>query len=529
MVMKNIGRNSLSMNRRAFIRGASLVAATTGLAISRPIFALPGETRKHPRPIAQMELDLNHIHKWDDSNGDTWDPFWADDDGLYSFNCDGRGFGKAPKNLAFNRFEGSSIEELQGFQVNSMDGYGPANQHGPDNATWKACGQECIDGIFYAFVARNVYGNESHDPLMRQTAFNASLIKSEDRGRTWVRSAVDNYARPMWPGPSFGAPFFVHYGKNGGSLSIDRSNEFVYAVSTNGFWNDGDSLILGRVPRLELPKLDASCWVYFQGGNGLSNGAWSAQISDAQPILGSPARCGQGPITYIPALGAYLLISWYNPRPLRKWYQPDEMKYDFYQAEHPWGPWALLSSFSDRFLAAGSNMYGPALCPKFQKAEGDGTRVILFTSGCQFEDKPTGIYKAWCIPVLLHSTLLPSARSIRYNDPKITRKGDWSELTSAANRSDDVLTGNAADASISLLFKGSGIEYIARKAAGFGDVEIVVDNRQPTTISLGIKNFPALSGVSVFEALNLSGKMHSVKLRSLGNGPINLQSLNIYK
>jgi hypothetical protein len=527
--MKKIEKTDLNMNRRAFIRGASLFVSTTGLASSRPIYALPGETRKHPIAIAQMELDLNHIHKWDDSNGDTWDPFWADDDGLYSFNCDGRGFGKAPKNLAFNRFDGGSIEELHGFQVNSMDEYGPANQHEPDNATWKACGQECIDGIFYAFVARNVYGNESHDPLMRQTAFNASLIKSEDRGRTWVRSAADNYARPMWPGPSFGAPFFVHFGKNGGSLSIDRSNEYVYTVSTNGFWNDGDSLILGRVPRRELPKLDASRWEYFKGGNGLSDHAWSSQWADAQPILRSPAHCGQGPITFIPALGAYLLISWYNPRTLHKWFQPDEMKYDFYQAGHPWGPWALLSSFSDRFLAAGSNMYGSALCPKFQKEEGDGTRVILFTSGCQFEDEPSGIYKAWCIPVLLHSTVLPSARSINYNDPKITRKGHWSEPTSAANRGDDVLTGDAADASISLSFEGSGIEYIARKAAGFGDVEIIVDNRQPATVSLGTKNFPALSGVSVFRVLNLNGKQHSLKARSLGNGPINLQSLNIYE
>jgi hypothetical protein len=333
----------------------------------------------------------------------------------------------------------------------------------------------------------------------------------------------------MWPGPSFGAPFFVHFGKNGGSLSIDRSNEYVYAVSTNGFWNDGDSLVLGRVPRRELSKLDASYWEYFKSGDGLSDHAWSSQLADAQPILRSPAHCGQGPITFIPALGVYLLISWYNPRTLRKWYQPDEMKYDFYQAEHPWGPWTLLDSFSDRFLATGSNMYGPALCPKFQAEDGDEARVILFTSGCQFEDKPTGIYKAWTIPVLLHSKPLPPSKVLRYDDPSIVKKGEWSTLPSSFGRTETAISSSGTDAAIELSFSGTGIEYVAHKAAGLGDVEIVLDSWPTVTVALGIKNFPALSGVSVFKALNLSGKMHSVKLRSLGNGPINLQSLTIYE
>ena len=517
------------MNRRAFIRGASLVAATTGMSMSKLAHALSAEPKRHSKLVAKIELDLNHIHKWDDSNGDTWDPFWADDDGLYSFNCDGRGFGKAAKNLAFNRFEGDRIRDLRGFPVNAMDEYGPGDQHGPDNATWKACGQECIDGVFYAFVARNVYGNESHDPLMRQTAFNASLIKSEDRGRTWTRSAADNYAKPMWPGPSFGAPFFVHYGKNGGNISTDRSKDYVYAVSTNGFWNDGDSLGLGRVLRRELSKLDASQWEYFNGGDGLLDNSWSARISDAQPILSLPARCGQGPITYIPALGVYLLISWYNPRPLHKWFEPDGMNYDFYQAERPWGPWKPMNSFSDQFLAAGSNMYGPALCPKFQNEEGGGVRVILFTSGCQFEDKPAGIYKAWTIPVLLHTKPLPPSSVLNCDSPSIVKSSEWTALPSLDGRADAAISSTWKDAAIELAFLGTGIEYVAHKAEGFGDVEIVVDQNQPTTVSLGTKNFPQLSCVSVFRQLNLSGKKHTVKLRSLGNGPINLQCFKIYE
>ncbi len=133
-------------------------------------------------PITEVFPDLAGIHKWDDSNGDSWDPFWADDGELYTFNCDGRGFGTAQRNLAFHKLSGTSIPALAGSLVNPMDEYGKANQKEGDNATWKACGQECIDSVFYAFVSRNVYGKESGDPEMRQTAFNSSLIKSTARG-----------------------------------------------------------------------------------------------------------------------------------------------------------------------------------------------------------------------------------------------------------------------------------------------------------------------------------------------------------
>jgi len=54
---------------------------------------------------------------------------------------------------------------------------------------------------------------------MRQTAANASLIKSTDRGRTWTRSAQMNYDHPLRPGRRFAAPDFVHFGKNGGHVT----------------------------------------------------------------------------------------------------------------------------------------------------------------------------------------------------------------------------------------------------------------------------------------------------------------------
>jgi hypothetical protein len=60
-------------------------------------------------PIAFVKPDLLHLQKWHDSNGDTADPFWADDDNLYHFSCDGRGFGKSVMNLCLNKLTGPDL------------------------------------------------------------------------------------------------------------------------------------------------------------------------------------------------------------------------------------------------------------------------------------------------------------------------------------------------------------------------------------------------------------------------------------
>jgi hypothetical protein len=173
--------------------------------------------------IGEVFVDLNNLHN------------------LYAFHCDGRGFGSKQRNLAFNRLSGNTPHTLVGAMVNTMDAYGARGDKLSDNATWKACGQECVDSVFYAFVSRNTYGSDSGDPLMRQTAANCSLIKSTDRGLNWTRTAAENYHSPMWPGRTFGAPFFIHYGGNGGRVTRDSADKYVYAISTDGFWNDGDN------------------------------------------------------------------------------------------------------------------------------------------------------------------------------------------------------------------------------------------------------------------------------------------------
>ena len=110
-------------------------------------------------PIIKVIPDLNHLQKWDDSNGDTADPFWADDDNLYHFICDGRGFGTQSRNFCLNKLMGSDLLHLKGSLVNTMDEYGKTGAMEKDSSNWKVTGQECIDDVFYTFVVCNFYGD----------------------------------------------------------------------------------------------------------------------------------------------------------------------------------------------------------------------------------------------------------------------------------------------------------------------------------------------------------------------------------
>jgi hypothetical protein len=498
--------------------------------------AADGSSAAKPARITDVVLDLNDIHKWNNSNGDTWDPFWAEDDNLYAFNCDGRGFGKEPRNLAFNRLSGDSPTTLTGSVVNTMDEYGKSGQKEADNATWKACGQECIDSVFYAFVSRNAYGSDSGDYWLRQTAFNCSLIKSGDKGLTWSRTAAENYAHPMWPGPSFGAPFFVHYGKNGGNVKQDGADRYVYAASTNGFWNDGDSYILGRVLRKQLPQLKAADWEYYTGsdgngagkdaGDGMEGKSWSSAIQDAKPIIDQRVHCGQSGPCYIPALGLYLMVVWYNTEKMIKWFEPNEMRYDFYQAPHPWGPWTEVHSYSDRFLSPG-HMYGPSLCAKFQRTEGTDVHMTLFTSGCPFDDVPAGMYKAWSIPVIVRTVPVIPSVVVPSADSRIVYSGDWA-ATSEGRLLGPVRQTASPGASAELSFHGVGVDLIADKKTGFGSLDILLDGTLVHNANLAVENLPRLCGVTVFRSEKLKQGAHRIRVVSKAASPVVVDAFQVY-
>lgn len=496
-----------------------------------PAIGCAAAPRSESAPIADVVPELSGMQKWNDMAGDTADPFWADDDNLYHFTCDGRGFGKERRNLCLNKLTGSDLKSLKGELVNPMD-YGKADENGPDGATWKVAGQECIDGVFYAFVARNTYGKWSKDPLLRQTSFNASLIKSTDHGLNWTRPTADNYKSPMWPGKSFGAPCFIHYGKNGGQVKRDKADQYVYAVSNNGFWNGGDLFVLGRVRRADLPRLNAADWSYYSGGDGMDSSAWTPDLAKAKPILEQPAKLGLTAPVFIPALNRYLLVSWYITPTLKRWFTPELVTFDFYEAPHPWGPWKSVASFDDTFLPKGHHMYGPNLCAKYQEVRADGVKVDLYTSGCPFQDVRTGLYKNWRIPLLVKTTPPPPATEIVNDDnPAIKYTGKWTASPKRGynDYNDDVHYSNTPGDAAEFIFTGTGVQLLSEKFYEQGQVDIFIDGQARGSVNLKQDEFPRLPRIPVFSAQGLPAGQHTIRIVNTGKEYISIDAFVVSK
>jgi hypothetical protein len=139
--------------------------------------------------IQAVYFDVSQLHHDPASNGDTWDYAWAANNALYSFNCDGRGYGKEGRNVSFNKLVGDRWNSLVGRSVNSMD-YGRGGERGLNGSNWKTTGAASIDGVLYAFIAnswygdQNAYGDPEPEHNTRQTVMNMSMIRSTDHGKT---------------------------------------------------------------------------------------------------------------------------------------------------------------------------------------------------------------------------------------------------------------------------------------------------------------------------------------------------------
>ena len=215
-----------------------------------------------------MQIELGKARMDMTSHGDCWDPCWADDNNMYVCSDDTRGFNdQPPRNLQMHVLRGNSTDNLLGETCNNMDEYGTMSSRGPDGCMWKANGINCIDGILYAFVSRHevdAFCNpEKRDLSKYQTAVNSSLILSNDKGKTWQRSAQDNYDKPMFPGRRLGSPFFIKYGKNGIG-NAHQADKYVYIVSNDGYWENGNDMILGRVLKNKINLLNSCDWQFYK-------------------------------------------------------------------------------------------------------------------------------------------------------------------------------------------------------------------------------------------------------------------------
>jgi hypothetical protein len=325
-----------------------------------------------------------------DSKGDAWVPAWAADGAIYTPSCDTSGFrGKKSNNIMFSRVEGDDIQELKGTTVNLMDEYGKEGLEDAEGCNWKTGGCYVVDGVIYCVVSQHIYGEKTGDPGMRQTAGNASIIKSNDGGKTWTRSVAENHERPMFPGRRFATPFFVEYGQDG-KAAVDNGDKYIYAISNNGFWDNGDNQILGRVARSKIADLHGTDWQYYQGGDGMEDAAWTPDMHKSQMIVNAPGKLGMTGAAYVPGLNRYLMIAWYYPAGGGMIPNASVTTvWDFYEASKPWGPWTKFGS--KEWNPQG--YYDPVIFPKFSSA--DGRQLFAMTAG-NWKNKK--VYKLTVVP-----------------------------------------------------------------------------------------------------------------------------------
>lgn len=307
------------------------------------------------------------------SYGDVWSTTWAEDDALYTVSDDTKGFDEAcSSNLAVHRLTGDEPSKLQAETVNCMTEYGEINEILEDAACWKANGMTCIDGVLYLSVSRHWYWQRPVvQPFDIQETADASIVKSEDHGKTW--SQTPQIGKAMFPGHAFSTPFFVEYGQDGKG-EADGADSYVYAVSSDGAWNNGSAMTMGRVRRDLLGRLDSGDWEFAHGYDEQGQPIWQPRHDIARHVFRSPGRTSMTGIHRIEPLGLYIMPQWhylYHDDPERRW---GWTRFEFYQASAPWGPWTLFHTqdFDESW-------YNPNIPSKFISE--DGKHVWLFVAG----------------------------------------------------------------------------------------------------------------------------------------------------
>jgi hypothetical protein len=282
-----------------------------------------------------------------------------------------------------------------------MTEYGGWSEVLEDGATWKASGLTCVDGVLYLSVSRHFILMRAPFPI--QESWDSSIVKSLDRGKTW--SPAPRLGKPMFPGKTMANPFFVEYGRDG-HAGPDGSEVYVYAVSNDGSWNNGNSMSIGRVRRDRISRLEASDWEFFAGFEPSGRPAWKPRHDTASFMFWAPGRTSMTGVHYIAGLGLYIMPQWSYPRLGDPTIAFEEKfrttRLEFWQAPAPWGPWSL---FHDQEFHPQS-WYNPCLPSKFIAP--DGRSFWIFVSGdwtaC---DAPDTLYRLTAIPVKLEVRSTP--------------------------------------------------------------------------------------------------------------------------
>jgi hypothetical protein len=252
--------------------------------------------------ITRIIFDKFRCHRGD---GDMWPITWADDGYLYGGAGDNSG---SPMN--FWRIKGGpedwcagtgwavNIELIHPMPVDPKVYCQHANLH--PTAGVKPAGLLSLEGVLYLAVELHNYGD--NPDFNRQHNIQAWIITSIDYGKTWDLDATPT---DFFTG-RLASPHFIQYGQD----YNDARDAYVYATfpaadDGSSYWENGDYLLLGRVPRYQI--LQRASWQFFVGLDVSDQPEWSQDDDLAKPIFRYPLMTGENHVSYNAGIGRYLM------------------------------------------------------------------------------------------------------------------------------------------------------------------------------------------------------------------------------
>lgn len=354
-----------------------------------------------------FKYNSGYTTKWISS--DTFCSTWADDGNIYTIHDDtnngGTWQGISPTcNTAVSKLS-TFDTTMTGSIVNTMQGFGPSTTLGSDGASWKGNSIISVNGVLYEFVSRQIYGTAGS--VWRQSAFGGQLLKSSDHGVTFTPqppSTSQPFTSPMFSGATFAAPVFVQYGQDYQGNTVHNSNLYVYAISNNGFWNNGDALYLGRCLISAIGNQSGADWSFYTGGDGMLDVNWSTTWASASPLVSKTKSLGLTGAQYLPAFKQYVMFGWYYPSIVTgPTIDTTTTIWDVYTSDTPWGPWYVKQSNTWHNPGGGVGLYNPNIIPKSVSVDG-GRTLWIATAGDYFaEDPATGDYTLTLVPVTVNN------------------------------------------------------------------------------------------------------------------------------
>jgi hypothetical protein len=340
-------------------------------------------------------------------DGDSFATTWSNDNVIYGIHDDNHGFNglNTNSNLSIITLSSASIP-IDGTTINPMLPFGPNSGQvsSSGGGTFKADGIISVAGKLYISISQQ--GTQTGSPPAGVvTEDNGTIISSTDHGANWSSyppNTTTYYPSPMFSGRTFAAPNFIQYGQDYAGQPADNSNQYVYATSNEGCWNNCSKLFLGRVLIADLPSLTGSTWQFYQGGDGSNPANWSTNWGTAAPLINSSRHIGNVvQAQYIKEWGVYFWIGWYYPNaPTVATIDTTTTVWDFYAAPHPWGPWTLFGSKTWN-SSPGAGLYSPNIITKSIAVSGNTLSANIATAGDYntWNNPSTGDYTLTIVPL----------------------------------------------------------------------------------------------------------------------------------